>query len=78
MVEECEVDGIVGGGGDFLGVFVCWYGMWSARMGKVYSQLKGESRKARIWICRIPLERVGVADSLRGVIGITNVAVHDV
>lgn len=30
MVEECEVDGAVGGCGDILGLFVCWVWVWVA------------------------------------------------
>lgn len=36
MVEECQVDGFVGCGGHFLGVFVCWVWVWIAGLGKVY------------------------------------------
>lgn len=35
MVEEHQVDGYGGGGGDFLVVFVCGDGMWVAGLGEV-------------------------------------------
>lgn len=36
MVEECEGYGFVGCGGCVFDLFVCWDGVWVARLGEVY------------------------------------------
>lgn len=43
MVEECEGDGVVGGGGAFFGVFVCGNGMWVAGLGEMCWEVEDSS-----------------------------------
>lgn len=47
MVEECEGDGLVSGGGVVSGVFICWHGLWAAGLGEVCWEVESSLRRLR-------------------------------
>lgn len=56
-MEECEIDGFVGGGDGVFAVFVHWFWVWIAELGEVCWTRRRLKKETKACVCDYGLQQ---------------------